>query len=192
MLCVTFFDENAIMMLGCESMYVALYTEHVPYFHVPKYMNAKILQEFLLTFYKEVKEDNIAVLGLNPHAGDNCVLGSEEQEIAKAIKEANTNLGKEVFKGPLVPDTAFTPHMRQQFKTYVCMYHDQGLIPLKTLYFDESINVSLNLPIIRTSVDHGTAFDIAYKDKKAQTTSYLNAIKSACAFIRKKNVCKEN
>ena len=90
------------------------------------------------------------------------------------------NLKKRFFKGPLVPDTAFSKASRKNFKYFVAMYHDQGLAPLKALYFDESINVSLNLPIIRTSVDHGTAFDIAYKNnRKLNSKSYINAIKEA-------------
>jgi 4-hydroxythreonine-4-phosphate dehydrogenase len=112
-------------------------------------------------------------LGLNPHAGDGGVLGDEEiNEIIPAIKEANEILKKKIFYGPLVPDIAFT----KKEGRFIAMYHDQGLAPLKALYFDESINVSLNLPILRTSVDHGTAFDIAYKSI-ANTKSYENAIK---------------
>jgi len=75
-----------------------------------------------------------------------------------------------------VPDIAFTPKMRQKYRYFVAMYHDQGLAPLKALYFDESINVSLNLPILRTSVDHGTAFDIAYRGGSVSLKSYINAI----------------
>ena len=74
---------------------------------------------------------------------------------------------------------AFTKANREKFTYFVCMYHDQGLIPLKVLYFDESINVSLNAGIVRTSVDHGTAFDIAYKDENPSTLSYINAVKEA-------------
>jgi 4-hydroxythreonine-4-phosphate dehydrogenase len=77
----------------------------------------------------------------------------------------------------LVPDVAFTPNVRKHYRHYVAMYHDQGLAPLKALYFDEGINISLNLPILRTSVDHGTAFDIAYKGVKLNSLSYVNAIK---------------
>jgi 4-hydroxythreonine-4-phosphate dehydrogenase len=99
------------------------------------------------------------------------------------LASANKKLGFEQFIGPIVPDVAFTSHARKNYKYFVAMYHDQGLAPLKALYFDESINVSLNLPIIRTSVDHGTAFDIAYKGK-AKTLSYINAIKSAISFIK--------
>ena len=77
---------------------------------------------------------------------------------------------------PLVPDIAFTPRVRANYTHYIAMYHDQGLAPLKALYFDEGINVSLNLPILRTSVDHGTAFDIAYTNTKLNALSYINAI----------------
>ncbi|MBL6973824.1 MAG: 4-hydroxythreonine-4-phosphate dehydrogenase PdxA, partial [Sulfurimonas sp.] len=94
----------------------------------------------------------------------------------------NSIIGEELFFGPVVPDIAFTPGFRKNYQYFAAMYHDQGLAPLKALYFDESINVSLNLPIIRTSVDHGTAFDIAYKGK-AKNLSYMNAIKSAIDFI---------
>jgi len=173
------FKKNAIMMLGCEKMFVSLYTEHMALKDVIKEIKTKKILTFLLNFYECVKSDNIAVLALNPHASDNGVLGNEEKYIIKAIKKANKILKKEVFKGPLVPDTAFSPANRANFTYYVAMYHDQGLIPLKALYFDESINISLNLPIIRTSVDHGTAFDIAYKNKELNSKSYINAVKEA-------------
>lgn len=137
-------------------------------------------------FYQSVKQEYIQVLGLNPHASDNGVLGNEEVEIFKAIKNANKILKKDIFKGPIVPDTAFSKTNRKNCKYFVCMYHDQGLAPLKALYFDQSINVSLNLPIIRTSVDHGTAFDIAYKNINVNTKSYINAIKEAINLNNKK------
>ena len=174
-----YFDKHAIMMLGCEKMFVALFTEHIPLKKVAKKINEKDLTDFLIDFYNSVKNDNIGVLGLNPHASDNGVLGDEEVEIFKAIRNANKLLGKEIFKGPMVPDTAFSPNSRKNYTYFVAMYHDQGLAPLKALYFDESINVSLNLPIIRTSVDHGTAFNIAYKNENINTQSYINAIKEA-------------
>ena len=181
-----FFGKNAIMMLGCKKMFVGLFTEHIPLRKVAKKVNEEDLATFLIDFYKNVKNDNIGVLGLNPHASDNGVLGNEEVEIFKAIKKANKTLGKDIFKGPLVPDTAFSPLSRKNYKYFVAMYHDQGLAPLKALYFDQSINVSLNLPIIRTSVDHGTAFNIAYKNEKVNTKSYVNAIKEAIILISNK------
>lgn len=174
-----YFGKNAIMMLGCKKLFVGLFTEHIPLRKVAKKVNEEDLTQFLIDYFKNVKSENIGVLGLNPHASDNGVLGEEEVQIFKAIKNANKILNKEIFKGPLVPDTAFSPMSRKNYKYFVAMYHDQGLTPLKALYFDQSINVSLNLPIIRTSVDHGTAFNIAYKNQKLNTKSYVNAIKEA-------------
>ena len=175
------FNQDAIMMLGCKEMFVALYTEHIPLKEVPKHIKTKKLTNFFIDLQNSLKLDEpIAVLGLNPHAGDNGVLGDEETKIKKAIKKANTILDKDIFQGVFVPDIAFTPKVREQYKYFVAMYHDQGLATLKALYFDESINVSLNLPILRTSVDHGTAFDIAYKKGVTPSNkSYINAIKMA-------------
>jgi 4-hydroxythreonine-4-phosphate dehydrogenase len=172
-----FFDSEAIMMLGCPQMYVALYTEHIPLREVADKINVKDLTRFFLNFYRTAKPENtVAVLGLNPHAGDNGVLGDEENIIKEAIHDAHKTLKREIFTEPLVPDVAFTPRVRTHYTHYIAMYHDQGLAPLKALYFDEGINVSLNLPILRTSVDHGTAFDIAYKGVQLNGQSYINAI----------------
>lgn len=180
------FKAKPIMMIGCEKLFVALYTHHIPFKEVPKKIKTKDLTKFLITLYKEIKEEPIGVLGLNPHASDNGIMGNEEKIIKKAIKNANKALEEEIFKGPLVPDTAFISTQREKITYFATMYHDQGLIPVKTLYFDEGVNVSLNLPIIRTSVDHGTAFDIAYKKKKPSTKSYINAAKEAKKLIEKK------
>jgi len=181
------FNKEAIMMLGCPEMFVALVTEHIPLRDVTTSIKYKTLKPFLVDLdacLKLEKTQQIAVLGINPHAGDNGVLGHEEMRIIKAIKSVNKKLGLERFIGPVVPDVAFTPHFRKNYNYFVAMYHDQGLAPLKALHFDESVNISLNLPIIRTSVDHGTAFDIAYKGE-AKTLSYLNAIKSALSLQEK-------
>lgn len=183
-----FFDAEAIMMLGCEKMYVALFTEHIPLKDVAESINEKDLTRFLVDFYHTAKPTStVGVLGLNPHAGDDGVLGDEERIIEKAIINATQILyhdhpklltqNNTLFTKPLVPDVAFTPRVRENYTHYIAMYHDQGLAPLKALYFDEGINVSLNLPILRTSVDHGTAFDIAYKGVALNSLSYLNAIK---------------
>ena len=192
-----FFDAEAIMMLGCSKMYVALFTEHIPLKDVAKNINEKDLTRFLIDFYHTAKPTKqVGVLGLNPHAGDDGVLGSEEIIIQKAIDKVNATINPNYCRGeapqghfllpsqhtptysdPLVPDVAFTPNTRKNYTHYIAMYHDQGLAPLKALYFDEGINVSLNLPILRTSVDHGTAFDVAYKHMKLNHLSYINAIK---------------
>jgi 4-hydroxythreonine-4-phosphate dehydrogenase len=181
-----YFQKEAIMMIGCNKLFSAFFTHHIPLKDVAEKVKKEPLKKFLLDFYNEVKEEKIGVLGLNPHAGDGGVIGDEEEEIKKAIKEANDELLEEVFVGPLVPDTAFTPRMIEHINYFVCMYHDQGLIAVKTLFFYESINVSLNLPIIRTSVDHGTAYDIAYMDKNPSTLSYINAVKEAIKLAQKR------
>lgn len=174
--------QEAIMMLGSPKLYVALFTDHIPLQCVPQSIEAESLKKFLLQLAPHITKSPCGVLGLNPHAGDFGVLGSEEEQIAQAIKEANAALNQTLFVGPLVPDTAF---VGRHLRYYVAMYHDQGLIPLKTLYFKESINLTLNLPIVRTSVDHGTAFDIAYQNK-ADSTSYLNAVKEAIFRAKRK------
>ncbi len=177
-----FFYSDAIMMLGVPSMFVALYTEHIPLKDVAKEIkDISKLSNFLIDFYNSIElKDNekIALLALNPHAGDGGVLGDEEKSIIKAKNIAEKFIGDEVYTTPIVPDIAFTPNFRKNYRYFVAMYHDQGLAPLKALHFDESINISLNLPIKRISVDHGTAFDIAYKkDRELNSKSYINALR---------------
>ena len=120
----------------------------------------------------------IAVCGLNPHAGEHGLFGNREEEeiILPAIQKAQEK-GIEV-EGPLPPDTAFLPGKRKTCDVIVCMYHDQGHIPVKALAFDSAVNTTLGLPIIRTSVDHGTALDIAWKGV-ANESSLISAIELA-------------
>jgi 4-hydroxythreonine-4-phosphate dehydrogenase len=118
----------------------------------------------------------IGVSALNPHASDGGLLGDEERmQIGPAVEDARS-MGIDAT-GPIPADTVFNQNIDGKYDVCIAMYHDQGLAPLKALYFDEGINVSLNLPILRTSVDHGTAFDIAYKGIKLNSLSYINAIK---------------
>ena len=177
------FKKEAIMMIGCKKLFSILYTQHIPLKDVAKKVTFKKLSNFLLNVQNSLQTKKIAVLSLNPHAGDNGVIGNEEKTIKKAIKYVNKTVKKDIFYGPLVPDTAFSPKSIKNIKYFVAMYHDQGLIPVKTLYFDKSINVTLNLPVIRTSVDHGTAFDIAYKDKNPSIKSYINAVEYAIGHL---------
>ncbi len=172
-----YFDRDAIMMLGCDELYVALFSDHIGLKDVSKKIKFKSIKKFLLNFYYSSKFEKVGVLGFNPHASDNGTIGGKEEiEIKMAIEAVNATLGKPIFIGPLVPDAAFTPNSLKSINRLVAMYHDIGLAPLKALYFDSSINVSLNLPIIRASVDHGTAFDIAYQSK-ASVKSYIESIK---------------
>lgn len=173
------FGPSAIMMLGRPGLYVALFTDHLPLRFVPGAVTLEALSDFLTRFGRLCPEGPIGVLGLNPHAGDRGAIGDEDAVVSEAIDAANRALGRKLLEGPLVPDTAFTPKMRGRYGFYVAMYHDQGLAPLKALAFDESINVTLGLPIMRTSVDHGTAFDIAYQGQNPSLKSYLNAIEVA-------------
>jgi 4-hydroxythreonine-4-phosphate dehydrogenase len=123
------------------------------------------------------RKPRLAVLGLNPHAGEGGLFGDEEERIIRPAIAALSALGYDIV-GPLPPDTAFRPERRQVTDAYICMYHDQGLIPLKMLAFDEGVNVTLGLPIVRTSVDHGTACDIAWQGK-ASATSLIEAVRLA-------------
>ncbi len=128
------------------------------------------------------RRGRIAVLGLNPHAGEAGAFGTEEQDvIAPAIAQAQAE-GLEV-SGPVPPDTAFMRALRGDFDAVVCMYHDQGHIPMKTVGMERAVNVTVGLPIVRTSVDHGTAFDIAWQGT-ALTGSFECACELACVLAR--------
>ena len=168
--------KNAIMMLGCEEMFVALFTDHIPLNAVPTRIEFNALYEFLLHFHAHFSFESALVLGLNPHAGDGGILGSEDKIIQNALNAANKRLGADIYKGVVAPDSAFRAQNRAKFKVFVAMYHDQGLSVLKALYADKSINVTLGIPILRVSVEHGTGFDIAYKGV-ARAESYIEAIK---------------
>ncbi|CAM3400794.1 4-hydroxythreonine-4-phosphate dehydrogenase [Helicobacter labetoulli] len=176
-----YFGADSIMMLGCEEMFVALYTDHIPLSQVSQAISQDSVRAFLVCFARAVRlNEPCCVLGLNPHCGDDGLMGSEDKYITQAVCEANLALGKELFFGAYPPDSAFSPLNRKRFRYFVSMYHDVGLAPLKALYFEQSINVSLNLPILRTSVDHGVGFDVAYKrEVEIHNLSYINAVKYA-------------
>ncbi|GHV05107.1 4-hydroxythreonine-4-phosphate dehydrogenase [Campylobacterota bacterium] len=170
---------EGVMALGCALRFVLFYTDHIPLCEVAPLVRAELLTPFLVRVASLVKSSPIGVLGLNPHSGDHGAIGTEDGEVELAIAAANRAVGAERFVGAIVPDAAFSPKAIAQFPVIVALYHDQGLAPLKALFFEESINVTLGLPIVRTSVDHGTAFDIAYQHKNPSTKSYTNAIKEA-------------
>ncbi len=175
------FNMDSIMMLGCPSLFVALFTDHIALSQVSACVTQERVRDFLLRFAQGVNlNEPCCVLGLNPHCGDEGIMGVEDMQINAAVSEANMQLGYEIFFGAYPPDSAFSPSNRERFRYFVSMYHDVGLAPLKALYFEQSINVSLNLPILRTSVDHGVAYDKAYKKgSNISVQSYLNAVKYA-------------
>ena len=171
------------MMLTAEAITCSLVTVHVGYREVPALLTVEsVLDTIELTAdaMRRIRgrAPRLLVCGLNPHAGEHGLFGDREEErvIAPAIEAARA-AGIDA-SGPLPPDTAFLPKYRAACDAYVCMYHDQGLIPLKALAFEEAVNVTLGLPIVRTSVDHGTAFDIAWQGV-ADVSSFVQAVKLA-------------
>ena len=172
------------MLLTGATLTVGLATIHEPIAKVPGLLSVNgILRTGLLTaaFLKRrgIAQPRIAVAGLNPHAGENGAFGDEETRIiSPAIKLLNES-GQASFSGPGVPDAIFRDAARGAFDAVIAMYHDQGLIPLKLLDFDNAVNVTLGLPKPRTSPDHGTAFGIAGKNL-ADPSSMISAIRLAC------------
>ncbi len=159
---------RALMMIAAESLRVVPLTMHVPLAQVPGLLIEANLVAAIETIHRELKgrfgidKPRIAVSGLNPHAGEAGVLGSEEIEIIQPAIERLKKKGVNV-SGPFPADTMFTKPMMENFDAAACMYHDQALIPIKTLYFDRAVNVTLGLPLIRTSPAHGTAETIAWR-----------------------------
>ncbi len=160
--------KRYVMMLTSPAITCALVTAHIGLRDVPQSMTTERVFDTIDLTAEAMRamlgrEPTITVCGLNPHAGEHGLFGAGEEDrcIVPAIAQAK-DLGIDA-RGPLPADTAFLPRVREVTDAYVCMYHDQGLIPLKMLAFDEAVNVTLGLPIVRTSVDHGTAFDIAWK-----------------------------
>ena len=158
-------------------------TVHVGYAEVPKLLTVKRVLEVIELSAEAMRrlhgrEARLVVCGLNPHAGEHGLFGNREEEriIIPAIEEARSQ-GLDV-EGPLPPDTAFLPWKRQTTDCFVCMYHDQGHIPVKALAFESAVNTTLGLPMIRTSVDHGTACDIAWQGK-ANPSSLFHALRLA-------------
>lgn len=157
------------MMLHSESLAVSLATTHCALSEVPARLSPGRVFEVIELTHQTIRrlgepDPLIGVCGLNPHAGEEGLFGDEEERIiAPAIREAAA-AGIRV-EGPLPPDTAFIESKLARYDAYVCQYHDQGLIPFKMLAFRTGVNVTMGLPIVRTSVDHGTAFDIAWQGK---------------------------
>lgn len=180
-------SKEYVMMLAGEKLKVALVTIHCglkEVFHLlttEKILTTiRVTYDSLINFFGE-KKPRIAVAAFNPHAGEGGLFGKEEEEIIlPAVKQAQ-HLGIEV-EGPLPPDTLFYHAAQGAYSAVVSMYHDQGLIPLKLLHFKDAVNITLGLPLIRTSVDHGTAYDIAGTGK-ANPSSLLNALKLAARMV---------
>lgn len=177
--------QRACMLQYSSEVRCVFVTTHVPYAEVPKLLTQERILDTLELGAQAMRrigcihgtEPKIGVLGLNPHAGEHGLFGDEEERIIIPAIETARERGFDV-EGPIPPDTAFLPAKRRATDFFVCLYHDQGHIPLKALCFDEAVNTTLGLPIIRTSVDHGTALDIAGQGK-ANPSSLFEAVKLA-------------
>ena len=180
------------MLLTGGALTVALVTTHVALAEVPRLVTGPeiervgaLLAGFLLT--RRGKPARIAVAGLNPHAGESGAMGREELDtIAPAVARMAAQWhGRATFTGPISPDTLFMRAAAGEFDGVLCMYHDQGLIPLKLHAFDQGVNVTLGLPFVRTSPDHGTAFEIAGRGI-ARPESTLAAIRLAAELVERR------
>lgn len=185
----------SLMLLICNEMKIGTITGHLPLHEVKfalttslivdkaKVLNESIIKDFLISIPK------IAILALNPHAGDNGLLGNEEKEIIIPAIEKLKNSGIFAF-GPFPADGFFGSKHYKNFDAVLCMYHDQALIPFKMLGFEDGVNYTAGLSFVRTSPDHGTAYDIAGKNL-ANESSYRNAIYKACDILKNRRITQE-
>src|SRR6478672_2130698 len=185
--------KDFAMLLTGGKLTVALVTVHIPLREVASGLRAdeivrvgRLLEEFLRR--RGIKKPRIAVAGLNPHAGESGAIGNEEREIVEpAVRQLQSEIGNRqsaMIAGPFSPDTIFHHAANGEWDAVLCLYHDQGLIPLKLHAFHEGVNVTLGLPFPRTSPDHGTAFEIAGKNL-ARPDSMIAAINLAVELARK-------
>ncbi len=175
--------ERVVMMLACDGLRVVPATIHIPLAQVPETLSARLLTDTILITHAALrrqfglKAPRIAVAGLNPHAGEDGKMGHEEAEMITPVLDALRAEGLDIT-GPHSADTLFHAAARARYDVAICMYHDQALIPIKTIDFAGGVNVTLGLPFIRTSPDHGTAFDIAGKGV-ADPASMIAALRQA-------------
>ena len=179
--------DRFCMMMTAPAFSCSLVTTHVGYDQVPDLLTTELIVEVIELTNEALtricgRKPKLLTLGLNPHAGEGGLFGNREEEtiIAPAVNMA-AQKGIDIA-GPIPPDTAFLPWRREKTDGYICMYHDQGLIPFKALNFDTGVNITLGLPIIRTSVDHGTALDIAWEGK-ADVASLIAAVELATKLV---------
>jgi 4-hydroxythreonine-4-phosphate dehydrogenase len=191
------FEVNDVVMMLCAGNFrVALVTEHVPVGEITKHITREKIVSKLNIVHQSLQKDfgidkpRIAVLGLNPHAGDEGLIGNEEETIIRpAIKDAKNN--NMLVIGPYSADAFFARRQFDKFDAVLAMYHDQGLIPFKALAIGDGVNFTAGLPEVRTSPDHGVAFDIAGKDK-ADTSSFIAAIFECVDIINRRKEYEEN
>jgi len=180
--------NRVVMLLASEKLRVVPTTIHIPLADIPARLTADLLKDTIRITNAALKRDfgipkpRLAIAGLNPHAGEAGAMGFEEINLITPVLDQLRNEGYELA-GPLSADTMFHSSARARYDAAICMYHDQALIPIKTLDFDSGVNVTLGLPFVRTSPDHGTAFDIAGKDI-ASAGSLIAALRMADQMAR--------
>jgi 4-hydroxythreonine-4-phosphate dehydrogenase len=175
------------MMFYAEELRVVLATVHVALKHVPSLLSRELIDYIINLTAEEMPRfgyprPRLALAGLNPHAGEHGVIGDEDETVLRPGVEAAKQRGIDI-SGPWPGDTVFARAARGEFDVVIACYHDQGLIPVKLLAFGKAVNVTLGLPIVRTSVDHGTAFDIAGKGI-ADPSSLVEAVRLAAKLAR--------
>lgn len=181
-----------LMLLACSEVRIALATTHLPLSKVAENITTENLENTIRILHADLQtrfglsSPHITICGLNPHAGEGGHMGREEIDIIQPLIQKLNTEGLNL-DGPVSADTAFTPEKRKNTDAYLCMFHDQGLPVLKTLGFGEAVNITLGLPIIRTSVDHGTALDLAGTGK-ADASSLLYAIDNAINMVNHQRV----
>ncbi|GGH37465.1 4-hydroxythreonine-4-phosphate dehydrogenase [Mangrovimonas yunxiaonensis] len=181
-------EGNSLMFMVTDALKVGLLTDHVPVKEVTNHITAKRIQEKLHIIHKSLQQDfkvrkpKIAVLGINPHIGDNGVIGKEDDEVLRPTLEALREKGMLVF-GPYAADSFFGSNNYKNFDAIVASYHDQGLIPFKTLSFGNGVNYTAGLNKVRTSPDHGTAYEIAGKGE-ADENSFKQAVFTAIKIFK--------
>ena len=187
-------DAPAVMMLAADELRVVPVTIHQSLAAAVRDLNTLAITQAGLITAAALQSDfgltrpRIAVAGLNPPAGEGGAMGSEESQIIAPAVAALEEAGIDAF-GPVAPDSLFTPRALETFDAALCMYHDQALIPIKALAFDRAVNVTLGLPFVRTSPDHGTAFDIAGTGK-ASENSLVAALDMAAGMARRRIAAK--
>lgn len=179
--------KKVAMMFVGERFKITLVTRHIPLAEVPASLSVEKIYKTVILTAGSLKKDfgvrrpKIAVAGLNPHAGENGMFGGDEKRvIVPAIRKASKKIPG--IYGPIPPDVVFNECLNGKYDACVAMYHDQGLIPFKLLYFKTGVNMTIGLPFVRTSPDHGTAFDIAGKGI-ADPSSMIEAIRLACRIV---------
>ena len=182
-------SPRGVMMFYSETLRVVLATVHIPLSEVTRVLTQPLLEEVIAVTASELPRfgkpfPRIALAGVNPHAGEHGLLGVEEDRVLRPAVNGCAARGVDV-SGPFPADTIFLRAMRGEFDVVIACYHDQGLIPIKMVAFGRAVNVTLGLPIIRTSVDHGTAFDIAMKGT-ADPSSMVEAVKLAARLAERR------